>query len=221
MVKEYSEWEAPFKIKPEETALIITDMQKGFTDESGALYTPQANAQIPITKELKKFCNDNGIPVFLSAFAQAEDFHHDFYWFRNKERGLLDEDGNLGLSTNSEDAKITEELAPRGDVDDNYFIKYTYSCFAQTNLEEELKKRNVKTVLVCGTVSSWCVDSTIRDAYHKDYNVVAIADAISAYDHAGLTGDQWNNALFNLWAEGFARVVTSEEVMEELKENKN
>ncbi|WP_311487861.1 isochorismatase family cysteine hydrolase [uncultured Helcococcus sp.] len=219
MARKYWEWKAPFEIKPEETALIIVDMQKGFADETGALFTPQAKEQIPVMVKLKKYCNDHNIPVFLSAFAQSEDFHHEFYWFRNEERGLLNEDGSEKLNTKSEDAEITEALAPRDDVDDVYFQKYTYSCFAKTDLEEQLKKRGIKTLIITGTVSSWCVDSTIRDAYHKDYNVVAVPDAISAYPHAGASEDQWNNMLFNLWAEGFGRVVPSDEIIKELEKN--
>ena len=46
----YWEWSAPFKIIPEETALIIVDMQKGFVDEGFVFYTPDARAQVPIVR---------------------------------------------------------------------------------------------------------------------------------------------------------------------------
>ena len=49
----YWEWEDPFKINPEETALLIVDMQKGFTQESGPLFTPQCKEQLPVIADLK------------------------------------------------------------------------------------------------------------------------------------------------------------------------
>ena len=61
----YWEWEDPFKSNPEETALLIVDMQKGFTQESGPLFTPQCKEQLPVIADLKKFCNEKNIPVFI------------------------------------------------------------------------------------------------------------------------------------------------------------
>ena len=70
---------------------------------------------------------------------------------------------------------------------------------------------------VCGTCTDWCVDSTIRDAYHRDYNVVALADGISTYPHAGADPDTWNRMEFDLWGEAFARVMKADEAKEEIR----
>ena len=179
----YWEWSNPFKIDPKETALIIVDMQKGFVDEGHCFFTPQAHEQIPLIADFKKFCNEVGIPVFMSVFAQDKDYHNDHYWFRNKERGLLNEDGSCKLRLGTDDCEMTKALEPVGD--DVVFTKYTYSCFSHTELETWLKKKRIRTVIICGTCTDWCVDSTIRDAYHKDYNVVVLADGVSTYPHAG------------------------------------
>ena len=58
----YWEWDAPFTIHPEETALLIIDMQTGFTQPDGPLYTPQSAEQLPTIADLKKFCNEKGHP---------------------------------------------------------------------------------------------------------------------------------------------------------------
>ena len=50
----YWEWDAPFTIHPEETALLIIDMQTGFTQPDGPLYTPQSAEQLPTIADLKK-----------------------------------------------------------------------------------------------------------------------------------------------------------------------
>lgn len=213
----YWEWSNPFKIDPKETALIIVDMQKGFVDEGFCFFTPQAHEQIPLIADFKKFCNEANIPVFMSVFAQDKDYHNDHYWFRNKERGLLNEDGSCKLRLGTDDCEMTKALEPVGD--DVVFTKYTYSCFAHTELETWLKKKRIRTVIICGTCTDWCVDSTIRDAYHKDYNVVVLADGVSTYPHAGAEPETWNTMLLDLWAEGFGRVVKAEEAKAEIKES--
>lgn len=213
----YWEWSDPFKIIPEETALIIVDMQKGFVDEGYSLYTPQAREQLPLIADFKKFCNEKGIPVFMSIFAQDTDYHNDFYWARNKERGLLNEDGSCKLRVGTDDCVMTKDLEPTdGDV---VFTKYTYSCFAHTELETWLKKKKIRTVIICGTCTDWCVDSTIRDAYHRDYNVVVLADGVSTYPHAGADPETWNTMELDLWAEGFANVMSAEKAKEVLSQN--
>lgn len=212
----YWEWEDPFKINPEETALLIIDMQTGFTQESGPLFTPQCKEQLPVIVDLKKFCNEKGIPVFMSVFAQDVDFHNDHYWFRNKERGLLRPDGSFGFKLGSPECEMDPQLAPVGD--DVVFPKYTYGCFSHTELETWLKKKRITTLIICGTVTNWCVDSTIREAYHKDYKIVAVADGISSYPHCGAEADTWNQMFFDLWAEMFGRVTTADKVKAEIEE---
>ncbi len=81
-------------------------MQKGFIEEGATLYTADAAAQIPVIAEFNKICKEKGIPVFLSAFVQDHDYHNAHYWFRNKERGLLKEDGNVGLKKGTEEGKL-------------------------------------------------------------------------------------------------------------------
>ena len=159
-MKRYWEWDAPFTIRPEETALLIIDMQTGFTQPDGPLFTPQSGEQLAAVAGLKKFCNEKGIPVFMSIFSQDTDFHNDHYWFRNKQRGLLGENGEFKFKPGSPECQIDPALAPvEGDT---VFLKYTYSCLSHTELETWLKKKRIRTLIICGTVTNWCVDSTIR-----------------------------------------------------------
>ena len=109
----YWEWDAPFTIHPEETTLLIIDMQTGFTQPDGPLYTPQSAEQLPTIADLKKFCNEKGIPVFMSIFAQDVDFHNDHYWFRNKQRGLLTEDGDVKFKPGSPECQIARRRRHR------------------------------------------------------------------------------------------------------------
>ena len=146
----------------------------------------------------------------------CKDYAYDFYWKRNKERGLLNKDGSCKFSRNSSETQLCDSLASLVSDNDCVFSKYSYDCFAHTSLEFELKRRHIKTVIVVGTVVNWCVDSTVRSAYHKDYNVVVLSDCVSGYEHAGATGEKWVDMELDLFAEGFAEVMSSDAAISEL-----
>ena len=215
MSKKYWEWKPSFSIDPKHTAFLIIDMQKGFVDEGGCLEVPMARMQVPVMKDFKEFCHAKNMPVFLSVFAQGPDYSYDFYWKKNKERGLMSDDGSYKFALDSDECEITKELSPTGS--DKVFTKYGYDCFAHTELESWLNEHQIDTLIICGTVVNWCVDSTVRSAYHKDYNVVVLADAVSGYDHAGATGKQWVDMELDLFGEGFARVIKEADLKKELE----
>jgi nicotinamidase-related amidase len=62
--------------------------------------------------------------------------------------------------------------------------KPLYSCFMGTDFASMLAARGVDTLVVTGMTTECCVDSTVRDAFHRDINVFVVADACAAYDLA-------------------------------------
>jgi nicotinamidase-related amidase len=68
--------------------------------------------------------------------------------------------------------------------------KTTCDAFYHTPLEEELRKRGVTTVVVTGYATEFCVDSTIRAAVSRDFQVVVAADAHTTGDQPELTAAQ-------------------------------
>lgn len=159
----------------------------------------------------------NSLSFTFSIFSSlCNGYAYDFYWKRNKERGLLNKDGSCKFSRNSAETQLCDSLASLVSDNDCVFSKYSYDCFAHTSLEFELKRRHIKTVIVVGTVVNWCVDSTVRSAYHKDYNVVVLSDCVSGYEHAGATGEKWVDMELDLFAEGFAEVMSSDAAISEL-----
>ena len=56
--------------------------------------------------------------------------------------------------------------------------KTRYSAFYNTNMEVILRGLSVDTVVVCGVTTDMCVESTVRDAFYRDYRVVLVRNAI-------------------------------------------
>ncbi len=58
-----------------------------------------------------------------------------------------------------------------------------YSAFVDTRLETILRSNGIRTVVVCGTATMACVESTVRDAMMRDYRAVVPRDAVAARGH--------------------------------------
>jgi nicotinamidase-related amidase len=75
--------------------------------------------------------------------------------------------------------QILPELAPQaGDV---LIEKPRQSPFYRTLLEDELRARGIEVVVVAGVTSNCCVDSTIRDAAMRDFDVLVLEDCVGAF----------------------------------------
>jgi ureidoacrylate peracid hydrolase len=64
--------------------------------------------------------------------------------------------------------------------DDCEVVKHRYSAFLGTNLEVILRSLSRETIVVTGVTTNVCVESTVRDAYMRDYRSVLVEDCTGA-----------------------------------------
>lgn len=67
-------------------------------------------------------------------------------------------------------------------------VKHRYSAMLDTGLDELLKLRGIRSLLLAGVATDTCVESTGRDAYFIDYYVSIVSDCCAAFsekDHLG------------------------------------
>jgi nicotinamidase-related amidase len=81
-------------------------------------------------------------------------------------------------------AETIPELLAFGDRITYVTGKEGFNAFSDTHLDRELTARGIKTVLVCGMVTSLCIDSTGRAAYERGYAVRILSDCSSARTRA-------------------------------------
>lgn len=81
-------------------------------------------------------------------------------------------------------AAAIPELQALGDRIDCVEGKVGFNAFADTRLHDLLVSRGIRHVLVCGMVTSLCIDSTGRAAYERGYNVTIVSDCTSGRSHA-------------------------------------
>lgn len=76
-------------------------------------------------------------------------------------------------------AAITDELAPQeGDI--VIEGKRGLDTFASTNLDFVLRNKGITTIVLGGFLTNCCVESTMRSAYEKGYDVITLTDCTAA-----------------------------------------
>lgn len=211
MHRRYWEWARPFGWDPSSTALVVIDMQDGFLQQGAPLEVPMARAQVPVIAQALKAFRDRDLPVVYTRFVVRNDAFVPFYRAIGEQRGLDTLSDSPPFGPTGQDAAITSDLAPL--PGEPVIDKIAYDGFADTELELALRTRGVETLVVVGTVVNWCVDSTVRAAFHKRFNCIVLADGVSGYDHAGATGEQWVAQELDFFAEALAAVMTTGELV--------
>ena len=68
-----------------------------------------------------------------------------------------------------------------------YFVqgKHGLSAFLETDLEEQLKAHGIETLALAGFMANCCVESTMRTACEKGFNVITLTDCVATTSMEG------------------------------------
>ena len=91
-------------------------------------------------------------------------------------------------------------------------VKHKYDAFWETDLDAILRNSGVDTVIVAGTATNVCCESTARSAFFRDYKVVFLSDCTASFDPGMHDAALKTIDLF------FGRVMTTDEVLAEMQE---
>jgi nicotinamidase-related amidase len=182
-----------FEIKPEETALIVVDLQEDFVNPGNPMFVPEAYRQIPRTLALIDACREAGVKILYTEHHIPQDAPADFYeYWEPIAAGAIKEGERNTKLYHGLDPLPGERI-----ID----VKHAYDSIAGTNLDYVLRANRIRTVIVCGTITNFCVESTARTAYFLNYHVVVGSD-VSASDNA-----MAHEATLMTLRRGFARVM--------------
>jgi ureidoacrylate peracid hydrolase len=161
--------------------LLVVDMQNGFCHQEGALGRSPLPVEynvaiIPRVAALVEAAHGAGLPVFWS---RQEHTEFDAARPRHRIRTHLAKIEAIPCLRGTWDAEIVDELKPLIEDGDLVFSKHRSSCFYNTTLEVELRMRAIDTLIVTGVSTNYCVDSSIRDAYARDFDLIIVEDGCS------------------------------------------
>jgi ureidoacrylate peracid hydrolase len=188
------------------SALLIIDMQNAFINTNGSLPrmgldTSRTRTVIEPIRRLRREFHERDLPVIYLQHTHEPD---------GSDMGRIAEvfppiralghcfDGTW-------DAAIIDELSPG--PRDSVVKKHRFSGFYGTNLESLLRRLNVRSLVVSGIATNICVESTIRDAFYRDYPVVVPREATASFTEDAEAGS------FANFAFAFARVLPLEDVL--------
>lgn len=135
------------------SALIVIDFQNEYF--SGRMPVPDGAAALAKTRELITFADSHKIPVYhVQHIAPA---------------------GSAVFAIDGETVKFHKDMQPR--PQDVVLQKSTVSVFASTDLDQQLKKAGIQTLIISGLMTHACVAGAARDAAPLGYNVIVASDA--------------------------------------------
>ena len=99
------------------------------------------------------------------------------------------------------------KLHPKLEVREGELVirKTTCDAFYDTTLEAELRSRGIKTLVLTGYATDFCVDATLRSAASKDFGVIVVADGHTTSDNPVLTADAVRRHHNWAWANAITR----------------
>ena len=188
------------------TALLVIDMQNAFVAEGAAYETPKARDIIPNIERLIDFAHEHEMPVVWT----RSNHEAPYGGVLLKKCPAVREDHVCWPEHESFEYYPRMRQPANGDYQ---VVKHKYDAFFETDLDAILRNRRVETVIITGTATNICCDTTARSAFSRDYQVAFLSDATASFD------DDMHEATLKTMELLFGRVMTTDEVLEELEES--
>lgn len=185
-------WPTTGHWSPEDTALLVIDMQADFLSPGGyfaALGNDVANVRgcIEPIGELLAVMRPMGFRIIYTREGHRPDLS-DLHPPKQRRAELagcaIGTKGPMGrfLVRGEPGWDIIPELAPQ--ADDLLLDKPGHGAFHQTDLDLLLRNRNIKHLIVTGVTTEVCVHSTLREADDRGYDCLLLGNCCGAGDPA-------------------------------------
>jgi ureidoacrylate peracid hydrolase len=195
-------------LDPARTAHLIVDLQNGFMEPGATVEIPEAREIVANVNQISGAVRSaGGINIFIRYLIDDATLVNWSIWFTDfaspERRKAMKE--TFGRDCHG------FELWPGLEVkaDDLIVDKTRFGAFVpgSSDLHDILQARGIDTLIITGTATNVCCESTARDAMQMNYKVVFVADGNAT------NTDTEHNATLNNMAALFADVMTTEELV--------
>ncbi len=176
----------PLKAERAQTALVVIDMQNGYLSKGGYLDLAgfDVSGSPPVVERAARVLQaarraglfvvhaQNG---WSESLAEAGPPTSPMWHKSNPLKYMRANPGSQLLIRGTWDHAIVDELKPL--PHEPVVHKPRYSAFAGTNLEMLLRAHGITTLVFVGVNTNVCVETAVRDAFHREFFAVMVADA--------------------------------------------
>ncbi|MBN9105049.1 MAG: cysteine hydrolase [Propionibacteriaceae bacterium] len=166
---------------PKTTALVLIEFQNDFTSDGGTLHgavneVMDATGTLANAKTALDAAHAAGVTVLHSPISFAPGYHEISAHPYGILAGVVDSNSFVKGTWGCE---IVGDVAPSGE-DIVLEGKRGLDAFGSTNLDFILRSKGIRTVVLAGFLTNCCVESTMRSAYEKGFEVYTLTDAVGA-----------------------------------------
>ena len=162
---------------PKTTALLLIEYQNDFVKEGGAQHAAvqavmQSTGMFTNSLRLVEEARERGVTILHAPISFAEGYPE----VGAQPYGILAGVVSSGaFRQGTWGVEIVDEMQPaKGDI--VVEGKRGLDCFASTNLDFILRSRGITDLALAGFLTNCCVESTMRSAYERSYQVVTLTD---------------------------------------------
>jgi ureidoacrylate peracid hydrolase len=198
-------------IDPRKTALLVIDMQNYFVKQGHQNETPMAREIVPNINRLAAELRRRGGHVVWVRNTTNDtreswsNYHAYLQTPERAERRLRDMD----VDADGYEFWHLNDIRP----EDGQIAKKRYSAFiaGSSNIERHLRDRGIDTLLITGTATNVCCESSARDAMMLNFKVIMVSDGCAT------DTDEQHNASLSAFYGQFGDVQTVDEAMQSLE----
>lgn len=201
----------PFDVmEPAKTALIVIDMQNYFMKPGFLGEVPMARQIVPNVNRLASALRARGAHVVWVKNATNDTRES---WSVMHDCLVTPQNRDLRYATMDlahEGHALWAELEAR--PEDGHIVKKRFSAFIEgsSDIVTYLRQRGIDTLLIGGTATNICCESSARDAMMLNFKVTMVSDALATYS------DAEHNASLTTFYSIFGDVQTVDEAIASL-----
>jgi ureidoacrylate peracid hydrolase len=192
------------RIDVRRTAHVVVDLQNGFMAPGAVAEIAEAREIVPAVNRISQAIRSaGGLVVYIQntfddLAVRTWSTYFDHFCSPARRQQMID-----AFSPGSEGHALWPGLDVR--AEDLKVRKRRFGAFAPgaSDLHEILQQRGVDTLIITGTASQVCCESTARDAMMLNYKVFFVADGNATFT------DQEHNATLSAMAYVFCDVIDS------------
>jgi len=165
-VKKYRSYHK-IELSSERSALLIIDMQKYFLSPTSHAYIPSAVTILPGVKKLISIYSRKKLPIIFTLHSNTKE-----------NACMMGKWWPKLLHEGSPESHILSELESSMGI---IVEKNQYDAFYNTNLEQTLREKNIRQVIICGVMTNICCETTARSAFVRGFEVFFTIDGTATY----------------------------------------